>query len=475
MKKETKEKKIRTPEEKKKRRRIIILVVVAVIIALIVVSNIIQSKQPMPVTVSEVKSGSIVQTVDTSGSVSSLEIRSYSAPVSAKVGEICVRKGDYVKSGDILYSFDESDLNEKTELARLKLDASKGGQAEAVERNNITLYRQSEAELNLGVLEQQIADFDAYVKELEKKISDKQAALANEGALLQISLIDWRNYPESEEYINLQKLIQTNAYEQANNAEIRQWKAELQEAQSHLSECKSYEAQMKSQKENSKDSKLTPGGSQRSAAESESSTIMADSSYEAYQAVAGGVKADINGIITEISIVGGSVLNEGAPVLSIASTDDIAIVVKLTKYDLERVEVGQLANLTINGNKYEGKVERISSVAERNESGATVVEALISIDNPDDKLIIGIEAKVSIVIGEADNAILVSNECINYDVEGAFIMVVRGGEIVKQPVTIGLTSDLESQILSGLESNDHYIKGNIESYEEGMKVKEIVE
>ncbi len=57
---------------------------------------------------------------------------------------------------------------------------------------------------------------------------------------MQISLIDWQDQPDSDEYQNLQKLVQLNNYEQQNNEQIKSWQDELEVYNDMLSEYKEY-------------------------------------------------------------------------------------------------------------------------------------------------------------------------------------------------------------------------------------------
>ena len=55
---------------------------------------------------------------------------------------------------------------------------------------------------------------------------------------LQISLLDWQDQPDSDEYMNLQKMVQENNYEQSHNKEIEGWESELEAVSyTHLLLC----------------------------------------------------------------------------------------------------------------------------------------------------------------------------------------------------------------------------------------------
>ena len=105
-------------------------------------------------------------------------------------------------------------------MADLSSRTDQGTYDEALQTSGRTAGLYSEAKRNLAVLDQQITDTQAAITQTEKDLLERRAALADEGAKLQVSLIEWSDKPDSDEYENLQKLAQTNAYEQQYAGDI---------------------------------------------------------------------------------------------------------------------------------------------------------------------------------------------------------------------------------------------------------------
>ena len=61
---------------------------------------------------------------------------------------------------------------------------------------------------------------------------------------------------------------------------------------------------------------------------------------------------------------------------------------------MEKIAIGQKAKVTINGNEYDGTLSNLNKIAHANQSGTPMVNVDIHIENPDDKIFIGVEAKV---------------------------------------------------------------------------------
>ena len=344
--KEKKEKKEKTPMDKAKKKKIVKRVIFGVIAALIVafiVMNKIAAQNILPVVyTAPVSRGDVEQIVSTSGTVKTEESKSYFAPLAVKVGTVNVAAGDSVKKGQTLYAYDEQALADEKQLAELKMQSNEGEYESSMIKNNQYISELGEANINLGVLDQQIADSENYVKELNQKITDKQDSLALEGALLQISLLDWQNDPGSEEYMNLQKLIQLNTYEQQHNEEIEAWQKEVKEYEEKIAAYKEYRSEMKSQKSASESGSMNSGSKSKLVADTQIEKINAQETLASIDEAAGGITADFDGVITEMSAEEGSTPTVGTKMVTLESTEKVKVEISVSKYDLQKIaEIGR--------------------------------------------------------------------------------------------------------------------------------------
>ena len=470
-KKPKKEKKPLDEATKKKRKKIIIFSVIGVVILLIVLLKIFGGNGAQAVvTTAEAATGEIEQTINTSGTVTTENTKSYFSDVNVKIGSIPVKKGDAVKAGDVLVAYDAESLKKEKQLAELKAQSVEGSYSNSVQSNNEKLGNLNEANVNLEVLDQQIKDTEAYITNLENKIAKKKSDLAYEGSLLQISLLDWKDRPNSEEYLNLQKLVQLNSYEQQNNKEIKGWEDELKVYNKMLSDYKEYRAEMKSQKTSAEAGKMTAGASKQLEADNQTKEIEAESSLEHLKAVENGVVAEFDGVVTEMNAVEGGTVAVGSQILKLESTEDVMVKISVTKYDLDKIAVGQKAVVTIGGKEYQGEVSKINKMAEKNNSGAAVVGTEIKITNPDSDVILGVEAKVVISTAKETNAIIVPVTAVNVDVDGEFVYVVENNILVRKPVVTGISSDMMVQIIEGLSEGEQVVTEVTAGLAEGMTV-----
>ncbi len=304
-------------------------------------------------------------------------------------------------------------------------------------------------------------------------MDEKKAALAHEGALLQISLIDWADQPDSDEYENLQKLVQLNTYEQANNEQIRAWEEEIKTYTEMLSNCKEYKAEMKSQKTSAEDTKLNQGGKEELEAKNEMENIESQETLTAIQETERGILAEFDGVVTEMNAVEGKTPAVGEQLFKLESTENVKVSISISKYDLEKLKVGQKATVTIGGMVYDGEVSKIDKMATKNASGAAVVNADIKITNPDENIFLGVEAKISVSTSKSEGALLVPYSAVNSDMEGNFVYAVENGVVVKKPVQTGISSDLNIEIIEGLNEGDQVLTEISGSIAEGMEVSAV--
>lgn len=512
MKKAKKEKKPMDKAKKKKLRRRIAAVVIVALIAGFFVRNSLMAKNTAPmVFTTEATVEDVEQTLRTGGTVKSTETKSYFSTVTVPVSEIKVAVGDKVKKGDVLLKFDEDALAEAKQEAELKLQSNEGGYSSSVYKDNKYLADLSEANTNLAVLEQQISDHETYLKGLQKTIEDKKAWYANQGALLQVSLLEWektisdekkaleeRNAYEAESqdmddkekrekrekddaaknqiaqdeetYLSLQEQVQYNSYEQQNNQEIRDLEREASEIEKIIADAKELKAKMESQKETSEDAMMDTGSKEKLEADTALQKLTNGETLESIEEVESGIVADFAGVVTEIDAVEGAMPAENGKLMVLESTDKVVVHANVSKYDLEKLAVGQETEIDIAGNVYEGKVAKIEGMATTNNNGAAVVGVDISIDKPDENIFLGVEAKVVVHTAKAEGVVAIPMELINSDRDGDFVYVEENGVVAKKRITIGISNESLCEVKEGLAAGDKVIMSMGQEFEEGMAV-----
>lgn len=456
-------------------RRIIIGVILVAIIAFAAINSIMAKNAPTVVFVTPVERDDVEQVLSTSGTVKTEERKVYFSTMAIEIAQVNVSLGDSVKKKQALLSYDAEALENEKLLAQLRIEANEGGYTSSISKNNEFINELGEANYNLDILELQIAYAENCIKELNKKITDKQDRLAKDGTNLQISLIDWADEPNSDEYMELQKQIQLNSYEQQHNKEIEEWQREIETYQETVTACKEYKAEMESQKTTSENSILDSGSKEQMSANRQIENINATETLTSIEEIENGIVADFDGVVTELNVVEGDTPMTGAQMLVLESTEKVKVEISVSKYDLEKIALGQEAEVTIAGNTYNGVVSKINGMATTNASGAAVVGAEIQIKNPDSNIFLGVEAKVKINTSVAKQVLVVPIEVVNSDKEGDFVYVVEDGVLLKKRIVTGISSDSYCEVKEGLNEGNQVVSNVTVDMVEGMAVTVVSE
>lgn len=455
--------------------RIVIGVILVAVVGVIIINSIMAKNTPTVVYVTPVERDDVEQVLSTSGTVKTEESKVYFSTMAIEIAQVNVAAGDIVKKEQMLLSYDADALENERLLAQLRIAANEGGYTSSISKNNEYINELGEANFNLDILELQLAYAESCIKELNKKITDKQNRLAKEGTNLQIMLIDCEDAPDSEEYTDIQKRIQQNSYEQQHNKEIEDWQSQIETYQETVTACKEYKAEMESQKTTSENSILDSGSKEQMSANRQIENINATEILTSIEAVENGILADFDGVVTELNVVEGDTPMTGARLLVLESTEKVKVEIFVSKYDLEKIAVGQEADVTIAGNTYNGVVSKINGMATTNASGAAVVGAEIQIKNPDSNIFLGVEAKIKINTSVAKQALVVPIEVVNSDKEGEFVYVVEEGILQKRRIVTGISSDSYCEVKEGLNEGEQVVSNVTVDMVEGMAVTAVSE
>ncbi|MDO4262144.1 MAG: efflux RND transporter periplasmic adaptor subunit [Eubacteriales bacterium] len=429
-----KEKKDLTAAQKKKRRKRILAGAAAALFVLFLISRMFAPAALPAVIVREAQTGTVEQNVDASGAVKAEQTKVYFSPLTAKVAECRVQEGDAVAAGDVLVVYDEADLQTRRKEASLQNDEAYYNYQNAVSKSNEDAAEYSRSSHDVEILEQQVETWKGEVRALKQYLTDMGCFLRE---------------AQNDGHVNLAEEYQAKI-DQANN--------DLAVKQEELADFESDLAEQKSIKSSTESSMLTASGRKQAEATKELAALKAQEVTAAADDVSGGLTAEFGGIVTSVKAVDGGTIESGGELLTVESTEDVCVSVSLNKSDLEKVKEGQTAAVTVVGKEYEGTVTRISRSATKNDKGAAVISSEIHIDNPDEDLYLGVEAKVVIHGERAENVVTVPIESVNIGKDGSFVYVVNEqGAVEKRMVETGISSAELTEIRQGLEPGEKVV------------------
>lgn len=423
--------------------------------------------------------GDIEEIVSAGGVVETEELKVYFSPINGEIMDITVEPGDVVKAGDLLVSFNAEAMEDGLEQARLQYLSGNSTYNGSLADGSDAQKKLAEANSKLTILEAQITEQKAYVKamheQLQKVQTERSDAYEEKSMELQKLMIELQKNPldNANAIAQLQIQMQDNQYaaSKVNRTEdLIAYEKSIEAEEEKLAELEREKAEMEAQKQSAEMGTLTDFQKENLSATEQLNLMNYENAQEAYELAKQGVVADFDGVITEVMVQDGMPVGESTHLFSLANSNAVKVSFTVGKYDLERIEVGQKADIEVSGNMYIGSVTKINKMAQATASGSAQVGVQIHIDNPDDRIYLGLDAKIKIHADEAKDVLLVPINVLNADKEGDFVYVEENGIVVRKNIVTGISTTEFIEVKEGLTAEDNIITSSILPLEEGMAV-----
>lgn len=485
-----------TVTRKKKKRKKAPVIITIIIVAFVVLHMVISAMMPETaafVTTTTATRGDLQDSISTSGMVASEEKKVIFAPVSGSLEQVNVAAGDVVLSGDVLITYNMEDMEKSFKRASLQYTKSDASYQGTMADDSESQAKLKEANTNLKVLNQQIEDHEAWLEKLQEDLSENSRGSSNALAA--------RNFELSNAITELQKQLlaldktapdyaskaaELEAQMESMNSElsynqyllqnigtgddVAKQEKKIAEVQKAIAEFEEYKAEMEAQKNTSENTILDEYDKQQYSADMELANMTYKEAEEEYNTAQKGIVAEFDGIVTECMAVQGSMVAEGTQLLTMENSNALKVSFSASQQTVQKLAIGQKAEITIAGNSYEGEVSKINRMAVVGEANAPMVGVEVHITNPDDKIILGMDAKLTVYTSKTENALLVPVELINADKNGDFLYVVEDGVIVRKSIVCGISTDTYAEVLEGITEEDQIVMTSFGNIEEGMAV-----
>ena len=169
------------------------------------------------------------------------------------------------------------------------------------------------------------------------------------------------------------------------------------------------------------------------------------------------IKATASGTITELDATVGARITNGT-VAVISDINHLQVSVMIDQYDIMKIAVGMKAEVT--SDVVEGATFSATVISKSPVSTGKGYEVVCALDDETDQLLIGMDAKVSILISQEDDVLLVPIDAVGTDDAGNRVVYVQQSDGSFSPVTV-TTGD----------SSDYYIVVSGEGIGEGTVIR----
>jgi len=375
-----------------------------VIVIIFIIASLLLGGQTDQPEASKVRLGSIKKTVEETGTVFSKRVNTFYSDMSQRVETLNVSVGDRVKKGDIILVY-ENNYDLEIERANKQIEAITASYNESVK----------------GADFQEISNLKLNISTIETNLNFARSNLEKIKTLYENNAVSQVEYDEAKNNVT----ILENQLQEANN----NYSKIIQGVSANVK--KEYEAQI--------------------------DEVMIQIKILEKNMEQASVKAEFDGVITELNVHQGSMTQAGVPTVEIQDDKNLGIYVEVLAEDAIEVTKGMAFNIIDDDEVIkELQVSRVYPKAQAKISDLGVEQKRVRIeadlDDADYKL--GSEVDVEIVLKEKNNVLLVDKDAVYEKDNIKYVTVLSGKNEIETEITTGIEDDKYVEVLSGLSEND---------------------
>lgn len=179
------------------------------------------------------------------------------------------------------------------------------------------------------------------------------------------------------------------------------------------------------------------------------------------------IEAPISGKIIEMFVKEGEYIDRGKPLFTVSQLHKMKAKIWVSESEIGYLKLGQPATLIFGNEEFTGKIAELGLAIDKY-TKAFGVE--VHFDNQKGKLKSGITTELKVRIYSNPKAIVVPSNLIQKSNGNAYVYVVDGDQAVLKEVKLGVQSDIDYEILSGLNPGDKLIIEGQGLLQDGVKV-----
>lgn len=422
----------------------------------------------------KVESGAIVMTVETLGTIEPLTTVTVGCETTGKIVEIAVDHDDPVKKNQVICRIDP-------ELAEAQHAQSKA-----------ELARAKSALVDAEILQkEQNANLPVATKQAEGKLQEAQAALLAEA-------YNWKR---------IDGLFESG---DATEAEWTMYKSNHERAKAAVLFAEAAYEQAKLNEE------FLPQRAREAVGQAKATLMLAEARFEATQAQLDKciIQSPIDGIVLQRYLDVGTTVNaafQTPPLFLLApSLDRMKVNAKVSESDIVHIDVGQKARFTVEGRQRVRFAGRILHKRNQPEivQGVTTYTVILEVDNDERQTLLpGMSVNVEIECVNRPNALCIANKALRFkppasiEQRQALVDALVWPEEPKAedgspalyckrthlwqynetdgnwravPIWIGVTDNVNTEILLGAKPGDEFVREFADSSSGGFSLKEAI-
>jgi multidrug efflux pump subunit AcrA (membrane-fusion protein) len=366
--------------------------------------------QAIAVSALTLRSQSVVNTLELSGTIRTVEQATLSTRVMGRITQMSLESGDRFRKGDILARIDVMDMTAQTGQAQLGV-----AQAQA------EVYR---SQASLSQLESQKLEAQSAMR-LAQITQSRMSKLQAEGAVTKSQLDDANT-----------NLEQARARVAQSDAGIRQSQAAIAQTQAAVSRAEL--------------------------------SVVASDVGESY----GTIFAPFDGVVVQKLAYEGEMASPNTPLLKVENPNKLQLEISVPEENLRFVRVGQPVQVQFDAvsQALSATVQQIVPAADPKSRSFMIKIPL----NNSGKLISGMFGRIALPLGERKETLLIPESAMiqRGQLQGVYVVEPKGEQsiAVLRWVKTGKTQKGQIEIVSGLAVGDRIITNNISQLSDGLPV-----
>ena len=187
------------------------------------------------------------------------------------------------------------------------------------------------------------------------------------------------------------------------------------------------------------------------------------------------IYSPIEGIVTSIDTpVAGLNITPAAATFTVADPASVVFSANVDEVDIGQVRLGQEAKVILDAyadEEFGGKVEKINFTAVSTAGGGTAFPVEVSLPgNENLRFKVGMNGDLEAVVEERKAVLVVPESAIFSQGDKTYVWKVVNGQARKQEVKVGLETETETEIVTGLEEGEEIVEKETSKIGEGEKV-----
>ena len=444
---------------------------------------------PTAVDVETVAKGDVSESISEVGLIEADAPVTVYAPVGGKISQVSFKINEKIGKGDVLARYDMNVAQNRYDLASLNLTCREDSYNAAVEANKKAKSKSyssgSQAEemlMEYVHTEEKRDDVSIKSNDRSQRIQQTKAGIEGEISRLQAELelkkakveAGEASYEDVEKITNqLTECFNTLATLPATESMPTEQFAQYAEYSRQMELMDKRYSTLMSQKLTADEKIVTDSALKEYEDNVKIAKVEEEAAKKDLDTAKKGVVSTVSGTIMERLVDEGAVPEAGTALFVVQPDTGYKATLMVSRYDIDKVKIGQKARVTMGQTVYEGTVAAVSPVATASDaSGKPKVKVEISFDDKNARPTIGLEAQVQIFTKEQKDVLSISDGAVyTEDDAQKYVYVLSNQKAEKRIIDTGASGNGYTEIISGLSEGETVITQALSDDDLGGRLK----